>query len=123
VAQRAEPGAVIRAQRLEIVDDEGRVRAALAADRDNHEGDDIVGLELFAATGETRAWLLDVGGVVQLALALHGNQVAVLESVPRSGGSATTSLVLCDGPGRPVARWSVGADGTYSSSVSERDPG
>lgn len=80
-------------------------------------GDVIVGLELFDERGEA-AWLVDVEGVVQLALVVGGDQVAVLQSCPDDDGP-TTSLVLCDESGFAVARWSVEADGTYSTWVDE----
>lgn len=109
--------AVLRAQRLEIVDDSGRVRAALAADRSAHDGEAVVGLELFDETGKARAWLVDTNEIVQLALALNGNQVAVLQSLTEDDNTASTSLVLCDRSGRPVARWTVRSDGTYSADL------
>lgn len=118
MAPRAEVNPVLRARRLEIVDGSDRVRAAIAADRDDNEGDVIVGMELFDERGEARAWLVDVEGVVQLALAVGGDQVAVLQSCPDDDGP-TTSLVLCDESGFAVARWSVQADGTYSSWTQE----
>lgn len=117
MSSRPETSAVVRARRLEIVDDIGQVRAVLAADRVGGHGDVAVGLELFGEGGEARAWLVDVGGIAQLALALRGDQVAVLESVVEDDGTATTSLVLCDRSGHPVARWSVRPDGTYSADL------
>jgi len=72
---------VLRTRRLEIVDDQGRVRASIAADRDPYEGDVAVGLEPLDEDGSARAWLVNVCGAAQLALALGGDQVAVLESV------------------------------------------
>jgi hypothetical protein len=117
VSSRPETNAVVRAGRLEIVDERGQVRAALAADRVDGHGDVAVGLEVFDEGGEARAWLVDVGGIAQIALALRGNQVAVLESVVEDDGTATTSLVLCDRSGGPVARWSVRSEGTYSADL------
>lgn len=116
MAPEAEAG-VLRARRLEIVDDQGRVRAAIAADRDPNEGDATVGLELLDEDGSARAWLADMGGAAQLGLALDGNQVAVLQSISHHDGTSTVALVLCDATGRPVVRWAVQSDGTYSASV------
>lgn len=116
MAPEADAG-VLRARRLEIVDDQGRVRAAIAADRDPYEGDVTVGLELLDEDGGARAWLVDVCGVAQLALALGGDQVAVLESVSHDDGTSTVALVLCNASGRPVVRWAVQSDGSYSTSV------
>lgn len=116
MAPEAEAG-VLRARRLEIVDDQGRVRAAIGAERDRYEGDVTVGLELLDEAGSARAWLVDVCGVAQLALALGGNQVAVVESVSHDDGTSTAALVLCDASGRAVIRWSVQSDGSYSTSV------
>lgn len=118
MATRAEVNPVVRARRLEIVDGRDRVRATIAADRNDSEGDVTVGFELLDENGEARAWLVDVEGVVQLARAVGGEQVAVLQSCPDDNG-ATTSLVLCDQSGYAVARWSVEADGTYSTWVGE----
>lgn len=114
--------AVLRARRLEVVDDTGRVRAAIAAGRDPYNGQASVGLELLDEDGRARAWLVDTGGAAQLALALGGDQVAVLESVAHDDGSSTVALVLCDATGRAVARWAVQSDGTYSSSVDDSPP-
>lgn len=123
MAPEADAG-VLRARRLEIVDDQGRIRASIAADRDPYEGDVTVGLELLDEDGTARAWLVDVCGVAQLALALGGDQVAVLESVSHDDGTSTVALVLCDASGRPVVRWAVQSDGTYSASVDgEPTPG
>lgn len=116
MAPEADAG-VLRARRLEIVDDQGRVRAAIAADRDPYEGDVTVGLELLDEDGSARAWLVDVCGSAQLALALGGDQVAVLESTAHDDGASTVALVLCDALGRPVVRWAVQSDGSYSTSV------
>jgi hypothetical protein len=58
-----------------------------------------------------------VCGAAQLALALGGDQVAVLESVAHDDGTSTVALVLCDASGRPVVRWAVQSDGSYSTSV------
>ena len=103
---------------------QSRVRAAIAADRDPYEGDVTVGLELLDEDGSARAWLVDVCGAAQLALALGGDQVAVLESVSHDDGTSTVALVLCDASGRPVVRWAVQSDGTYSTSVDgEPTPG
>lgn len=120
MAPEAEAG-VLRARRLEIVDDQGRVRAAIAADRDPYEGDTTVGLELLDENGSARAWLVDVCGAAQLALALGGDQVAVLESISHDDGTSAVALVLCDASGRPVLRWAVDSDGSYSASV-DGDP-
>lgn len=123
MAPEADAG-VLRARRLEIVDDQGRIRASIAADRDPYEGDVTVGLELLDEDGRARAWLVDVCGAAQLALALGGDQVAVLESISHDDGTSTVALVLCDASGRPVARWAVQSDGTYSASVDgEPTPG
>jgi hypothetical protein len=110
---------VLRAQRLEIVDDQGRVRASFATNRDPNDGKASVGLELLDEDGSARAWLVDVGGAAQLALALGGDQVAVLESMSHDDGTSTVSLALCDASGRPVVRWAVQSDGTYSESVDD----
>lgn len=115
MAHEADIG-VLRARRLEIVDDHGSLRASISADRDPYEGDVTVGLELFAEDGSARAWLVDACGVAQLALAVAGNQVAVLESVSHEDGTTTTALVLCDESGRAIVRWAVQSDGTYTSS-------
>jgi hypothetical protein len=110
---------VLRARRLEIVDDEGLVRASIAADRDPYEGRVTVGLELLDEDGRARAWLVDVCGAAQLALALGGNQVAVLESVSQDDDTSIVALSLCDAFGRPVVRWAVQSDGSYSTSVDD----
>lgn len=81
-----------------------------------------VGLELLDDDGSARAWLVDLGGVAQLALALGGDQISVLESVSHDGGSSTVGLVLCDASGRPVIRWELQADGSYSISVDGEPP-
>ena len=120
MAPEADAG-VLRTRRLEIVDDEGRVRASIAADRDPYEGDVTVGLELLDENGSARAWLVDVCGAAQLALALGGDQVAVLESISHDDGTSAVALVLCDASGRPVLRWAVRSDGSYSTSV-DADP-
>jgi hypothetical protein len=123
MAPEADAG-VLRARRLEIVDDQGRIRASIAADRDPYEGDVTVGLELLDEDGSARAWLVDVCGAAQLALALGGDQVAVLESIAHDDGTSTVALVLCDSSGRPVVRWAVQSDGTYSTSIDgEPTPG
>lgn len=111
----AEPGqdhAVIRTRRLEVVDGDGRVRAVLAASEGGDSARAAVGLEIFDAEGSARAWLTDLGDGVQLAIAIDGNQVAVLEAVDGPDGESSTSLVLCDRTGRPVATWYVAADGS-----------
>lgn len=123
MSQGADASAVVRTRRLEIVDNNGRVRAVLAADRDPYEDDvTVIGLELLDEDGSARAWLVDVGGVAQLALALGGDQVAVLESVSHDDGTSTAALVLCDASGRPVMRWAVQSDGSYAISVDGEHP-
>ena len=117
----AEAG-VLRTRRLEIVDDQGRIRASIAADRDPYEGDVTVGLELLDEDGSARAWLVDVCGTAQLALALGGDQVAVLESISHDDGTSAVALALCDASGRPVVRWAVQSDGTYLASIDGEPP-
>lgn len=81
-----------------------------------YEGDVTVGLEPRDEDGSARARLVDVCGAAQLALAF-GDQVAVLESVAHDDDTSTVALVLGDTSGRPVVRWAVQSDGTYSASV------
>ena len=81
-------------------------------------------LPLLRAEIVPRAWLTDVCGAAQLGLALDGNQVAVLQSISHGDGTSTVALLLCDASGRPVIRWAVQSDGTYSASIDgEPTPG
>lgn len=102
---------VIRARRLEILDEEDRVRTAIGIRDDG--GSEYVGLQVFDADGSARAWLLDVpGDGIQLSFAVAGNQILVVSANDEGGElDAGASVTLCDRDGQQALSWHVGPDG------------
>lgn len=98
----------IRSGRVEIVDDEGRIRLAVGRlERD----DDLFGIQLFDKAGRERAWLLLDSSGPRVGLDWLGNtgaELYVLEGPQAAGGGPR--LVLCDDTGTPVHAWSVDSD-------------
>jgi hypothetical protein len=104
----------ISVERVEIVDDGGRVRLVLGdIGNPDHPGE-VFGIALLDDAGRQRAWLaLDDSGVA-LALDRNGNAVVEL-GVDDGTGEVVRSgayLHLSDGDGRPMVGWQVDDDGT-----------
>lgn len=99
---------VVRARRVEVVDDEDRVRLVLG-----EMGDGVAGISVRSAEGRERASLLVHDTGVSLAFKADGDEVLVLgviDHVPAAGDPGAF-IVLCDVDGAPVLRWQVEPDG------------
>lgn len=107
--------AVVRAERFELVDGDGCVRAVLGAlAAPGEDAADVVGIELRDRSGAARAWLtFEEGWGAQLCLAERGNQVLLLDVVDATPAAAEPgpSVRLCDPTGTPVLEWRVTGDG------------
>lgn len=107
--------AVVRAERFELVDGDGRVRAVLGAlAAPGEDAADVVGIELRDRSGAARAWLtVEEGWGAQLCLAEQGNQVLLLDVVDATPAAAEPgpSVRLCDASGTPVLECRVTGDG------------
>lgn len=86
---------VIRTKRIEVVDDEGRVRAVLGW---LWKGDDNMhGVGVYGDTGHMLGWVA-AGTEPEVGLAHGGNVVAVLQV----GGEGGGELFLADPNGGPI---------------------
>lgn len=112
----------LAAERVEVVDADGRVRLVLGDIGHPDRPGEVYGIALLGPDGRQRAWLaLDPTGPV-LGLDRHGNAVLELGVDDGTGEVLTTGayLHLADGDGRPVLGWRVDDDGTV---VSRAGPG
>jgi len=80
---------VLRAKRVELVDDEGRVRAVLGPVH-REEGQAVLGLSLHDESGE-RAWFTTGPSGPDLGMARDGDEVVLLGVVEGPG-------IVIDGP-------------------------
>ncbi|MGE3446684.1 MAG: hypothetical protein AB7H92_03775 [Microbacteriaceae bacterium] len=108
---------VVRARRFELVDVDGTVRAQLgrfSLTGGDDPDDDVVGIELFGASGSAVSLLAHRSGA-QLSFEVGGNQVLILEAFDRSGArDGGSTITVCDRDGVPAVRWRVDLDGTSS---------
>jgi len=104
---------VHRAERFEVVDREGRVRAVLGLLERAEPTGQIVGVELRDAAERARATLAVGEDGSWMLLELAGNARIVLGvNDPESDAvDARAFLYLCDTDGRPVAGWRVNDEG------------
>lgn len=105
---------VVRAERFELVDRQGRVRAVLGTSAGGDGGHDVVGLELLDPSGSARAWLsFEEGWGTQLCFADRGNQIVLVDLVEATPEAAEPgpSIRLCDATGVPVLEWRVTPSG------------
>lgn len=119
---------VVRAERFELVDRQGRVRAVLGTLASDEAGHDVVGLELRDGSGSARAWLaFEDGWGTQLCFAEGGNQVLLVDLVEDTAAAAAPgpAIRLCDATGEPVVEWRVTGAGevlTRGTGAGERAP-
>ena len=99
---------LVRATRLEIIDDAGRVRASLGDAANGAAGFDSFGLVLYAPDGKRRAAVsIDTTGPT-LVFDQHGNNaVALGVDDPIDGETGGPYLSVVDGDGAPVFRLNV----------------
>lgn len=104
---------VVRARRVEVVDEWGRPRLVLG-DIGNPEGPgEVFGIAVVDPAGRHRAWLaLDDTGAA-LVFDRTGNAVAELGVDDNTGDALAAGAYfhLCDLDGRPVVGWRVEDDG------------
>jgi hypothetical protein len=112
---REPPVASVRAQRVEIVDADGRVRVVLGA-LEAPGGSPSFGMTLLAADGRARAWLALPPAGPELVLTLAGNVVVhVGVSDPGLETVDEGAYLHLSGPdGAPVIGWQVTGDGTVT---------
>lgn len=112
---------VVRAHRVEIVDERGRLRATLDSGTDS----EVVGLRIFDRHGSERITLAVSSWGAFLDLATGGNTSVHIECRDDIEESAEpgASLVLCDRQGSPVLEWSVTLDGGLIEQRPQADGG
>jgi hypothetical protein len=113
----------LQAERVEVVDAQGRVRLVLGDVGNPERPGEVFGVAIVDAAGHQRAWLaLDDSGA-SLVFDRTGN-AAVELGVDDGTGEATVTgayLHLSDVDGRPVIGWRVDDDGTVTMRVAGRD--
>ena len=113
----------LRAERVEVVDGDGRIRLVLGDIGNPQRPGEVFGVALVDAEGRQRVWLaLDDSGAA-LAFDHTGNNVVEL-GVDDGTGEATVSgayLYLSDIDGRPVLGWRVDDDGSVTVRVAPDD--
>lgn len=114
---------VLQAERVEVVDGEGRVRLVLGDVGNPARPGEVFGVAIVDATGRQRAWLsLDDSGA---ALVFDRTGNAAMELGVHDGtGEATVNgsyIQLSDVDGRPVIGWRVADDGAVTMRISGRD--
>ncbi len=117
------PADVVRARRLEIIDEHGVVRAVLAMNPSDAANDpEVVGLELRSRDGSQRAWLVNHDGFGPgLGFEIHGNQTLILRAMaPTPDRHGEVSIHLCDRAGATALSWSVSEGGDII--VEQRGP-
>jgi hypothetical protein len=113
---------VVRAERFELVDADGQVRAVLAplSEPGGGGGGEVIGIELRDRSGSPRAWLtFEEGWGAQLCLSEGGNQVLLVDLVEAGPDAAEPgpAIRLCDRDGVPVLEWRVTPDGHFVQRV------
>lgn len=113
----------LQAERVEVVDAEGRVRLVLGDVGNPERPGEVYGVAIVDRAGRQRAWLaLDENGAA-LVFDRTGNAAAEL-GVHDGTGEAVVSgayLQLSDVDGRPVMGWRVDDDGSVTVRVAGRD--
>ncbi|HEX8770888.1 MAG TPA: hypothetical protein VF711_08980 [Acidimicrobiales bacterium] len=105
--QQDNDGEVVRAQRFELVDSEGRVRPALGSTAPSDDQNEMFGLELFDSRGSARASLIhEERHGAELTFAVSGNQVLVIGTTDLEAAIPPGARVtVCDLDGAPVIEW------------------
>lgn len=110
---------VVRAERFELVDRSGRVRAVLGTN--TVAPSEYLGLTIYDERGSARAWLIDEVGVgTQLVLALKGNQLVVLETKDLGDHRDGAAISMGDLGGLTVVKWAVSGDGVMTTTNYQR---
>lgn len=106
------PG-VRRAERFEVVDGQGRVRAVLGLLDGPAPAGQLVGLELRDVSGQPRATVAVGDDGAWMLLELEGNARLHLGVYDPASDALNTRvfLYLCDADGRPVTGWRVTDEG------------
>lgn len=105
---------VVRARRVEIVDEAGRVRAVLGEIEGGHVDPPTIGLGLYTEAGERRASIaMDESGA-WVVLELAGNALVQLgvNEVESDAFDTRAFIHLSAADGSPLVRWRVADDGT-----------
>lgn len=108
---------VVRARRVELVDEQGRLRGVLGEIGEFAPSPDpVIGLELYAPSGEPRLSLAMGGDTAWVLLEVGGNaQVQIGVNEAKTGAVAARAfLILCDADGVPVLGWRVDDDGAVA---------
>ncbi len=105
--QQDNEGDVVRAQRFELVDSNGRVRATLGSTAASGDQNEMFGLELFDSGGSARASLIhEERHGAQLIFAVSGNQVLIIGTADLEAAIPPGARVtVCDLGGAPVIDW------------------
>lgn len=108
-SQPSDDGRVVRAERFEVVDERGRVRAVIGSIEEEADGEEVVGVELRDPDGSPRGtfglssdgpWLIfELGGNLLVHLGVNDPGRDVVD--------AGAFLYLSDHLGRPVIGWRV----------------
>lgn len=106
---------VLRARRVELVDDLGEARIVLGNLALDVDDDYWPGVAIRSPEGRDRAWLMLHADGVQLEFDMGGNVVAGLGVLDPGGESFDPGarLVLCDADGAVVVGWHISIDGTW----------
>jgi hypothetical protein len=114
---------VLQAERVEVVDGEGRVRLVLGDVGNPDRPGEVYGVAIVDTDGRRRAWLaLDDSGAA-LVFDRTGNAVVELGVDDGTGEAIVTGayLHLSDIDGRPAIGWRVDDDGAVAMRVLGRD--
>jgi len=106
---------LVRARRIEVVDDEGRPRAVVGRLETPDPADEVFGIALLDAAGRLRLWLaLDPTGPKQV-FDLRGNiQLALGVNDPTPDALRVGAFLhVNDLDGLPVHSWEVDESGTF----------
>lgn len=100
---------VVRTRRVEVVDEQGRVRATLGSGVDP----EAVGLRIYDRRGSERISVINLPYGAVISLSHEGNPVAHIECADDIDEvmDPGTQIALFDGDADLVMRWWVGLDG------------
>jgi hypothetical protein len=107
---------VLQTRRIEVVDEQNRVRLVLGLLRRSEGAEGAFGLSILDTTGRVRVWLALEETGPTLVFDESGNAVLQLGVDDPSPDSLRTGsfLHLGDAAGRPVLSWQVDSDGTLT---------
>ena len=112
---------VVRARRLEILDDSDRVRAIVGRLAGGGQREAVIGIAVLDPRGRRRAWLAFDASGPALVFDHAGNNVLYLGVDDEEGDAVHPGpyLELCDRDGATAIGWRVGSEGAVQRLMPE----